>query len=50
MAYSQLSGKSLKLLPPDIINLVPAGLRPIPCWEADSTPPDPLARFKGPYF
>ena len=52
-------GKSLKLLPPDVIILKLqctkfdfglVGLRPDPAGGAYSAPPDPLAGFKGAYF
>ena len=50
-----LSGKSLKLLPPDVIFKAkmhqirfPLGLRPPPADGAYGTPPTPLVGFKGP--
>ena len=53
-----ISGKSLKLLPPDIIFLKLKctkfdfgwGSAPDPTAGANSAPPDPLAGFKGAYF
>jgi len=51
------SGKSLKLLPPDVDYKAKMhqirfrlGLHPRPRWGAHSTLPDPLAGFKWAYF
>jgi len=54
MKFAQLiSGKSLKLLPPDFKfkmhkNRFRLGLRPRPRWGSLQHSPDPLAGFQGP--